>query len=322
MECRGGLHCPYVNGGDIHRLIGERDYLSQRLDEMERVMAAAQAEIEKLRQENDELKEAKEALHHQLKQMLSRIFKPQVKPPHDANRPKGGAPCGHRGNSRRRPEEISELIDIYPDRCHRCGGQVNGYPNIFDEHVIEDIEIKKRVTCYRFHYGYCRDCKKLVYPKKEGIPANDRIGTEARAVGGYLRHLGLTYRKTASLFKGIFGLDLTHPSFMAFNTEQAQNGLSLYEGIKQSIHHSPCVNADETGWRVNGQNHWLWVFTNKQAALYLIDKSRGSKVVNNVLGEKYGGTLITDFYSRFLFQLQQTQRPGKAALPGASPARD
>jgi len=86
---------------------------------------------------------------------------------------------------------------------------------------------------------------------------------------------------------------------MAFNTEQAQNGLSVYEGIKQSIRHSPCVNADETGWRVNGQNHWLWVFTNKDAALYLIDKSRGSKVINNVLGEKYEGVLTTDFYSAY-----------------------
>jgi hypothetical protein len=35
---------------------------------------------------------------------------------------------------------------------------------------------------------------------------------------------------------------------------------------------------DETGWRVNGQNHWWWVFTNNDAALYQIDKSRGSKV--------------------------------------------
>ena len=86
---------------------------------------------------------------------------------------------------------------------------------------------------------------------------------------------------------------------MAFNTEQAQNGFSIYEGIKQSIRHSPCVNADETGWRVDGQNHWLWVFTNKDTALYLIDKSRGSKVVSNVLGEKYEGVLTTDFYSSY-----------------------
>ena len=309
MECHRGSYCPYLSGGDIHRLIVERDYLSQRLDEVDRVMALAKAEIEKLRQENDGLREEKEALRYELKQMLGKIFKPQVKAHYDANRPKRGAPCGHRGNSRRRPEEISEFIDVYPDRCDQCGGQVNGYPNTFDEHVIEDIEIKKKVTCYRFHSGYCQRCKRVVYPKKAKVPTNDRIGTEARAVGGYLRHLGLTYRKTASIFKGIFGLDLTHPSFMAFNTEQAQNGISIYEGIKQRLRHSPCVNADETGWRVNGQNHWLWVFTNKEAALYLIDKSRGSKVVSNVLGAKYDGVLTSDFYSAYnKFQTRAKQR--------------
>ncbi len=280
-SCHYGTHCPYINGGDIRHLIGERNYLSHRLDEMEKVMALAQAEIEKLRRENDELKGEKEALRHELKQMLGKIFKPQVKPRHDADRPKRGVSCGHRGNSRRRPEEISEVIDIYPQKCDRCGGQVNGYPNTFDEHV------------------YYQQCKRAVYPKKEEIPANDRMGTEARAVGGYLRHLGLTYRKTASIFKGIFGLNLTHPSFMAFNTEQAQNGLSIYEGIKQSIRCSPSVNADETGWRVNGQNQWLWLFTNKDAALYLIDKSLGSKVVSNVLGAKYEGVLTADFYSSY-----------------------
>ena len=86
---------------------------------------------------------------------------------------------------------------------------------------------------------------------------------------------------------------------MAFNTEQAQNGAAIYEGIKQSIRYSPCVNADEMGWRVNGENHWLWVFTNKDAAFYQIDKSRGSKVVGNILGEKYQGALVSDFYSAY-----------------------
>ena len=300
MECHRGNRCPYLNGGDVWRLIGERDCLSQRIAEMEKVMALAQAEIEKLRQENQNLKEEKETLGYQLKQMLGKIFKPGVKPEPDVSRPKRGAPCGHRGNSRRRPEEISEFLDSYPDKCDKCGGQIKVYEKSFDEHVVEDIEIKKKVTCYRLHYGYCKQCKKLVYPKaKEPIMASDRIGIGARAVGGYLRHLGLTYRKAARLFKDVFNLNLTHPSFMAFNTEQAQNGVSIYEGIKQSIRHSPCVNADETGWRVNGQNHWLWVFTNKDTALYLIDKSRGSKVVSNILGEKYDGVLTTDFYSSY-----------------------
>jgi len=299
MACCYGTHCPYINGGDIRRLVAERNCLSQRVDEMEKVMAAAEAEIEKLREENRELKEENKTLSHRLKQVLGKIFKPRVKPCHDGDQPKRGAPAGHRGNSRRRPEVISEFIDIYPETCDRCGGEVKGYPNHFDEHVTEDIEIRKRVTCRRFHYGYCQRCKEVVYARKDGIPANDRIGVQARAVGGYLRYLGLTYGKAARLFKDVFDLDLTRPSFMAFNTEQAQNGAPLYEGIKLSIRHSSYVNADETGWRVNGDNHWLWIFTNKDATLYHIDESRGGKVVTNILGEKYRGVLGCDFLSAY-----------------------
>lgn len=295
MECRWGTDCPYVNGGDIRRLIAERDYLSQRLDEMEKVMAAAEAKIEEVQQENHQLKEQNKNLDHRLKQVLGKIFKPRVKPYHDGDQPKRGAPAGHRGNSRRRPEVVSEFIDIYPEKCERCGGEVKGYPNHFDEHVTEDIEIRKKVTCRRFHYGYCKRCKEVVYAKKDAIPANDRIGVQARAVGGYLRYLGLTYGKAARLFKDVFDLDLTRPSFMAFNTEQSQNGAPLYEGIRQSIRHSPFVNADETGWRVDGDNHWLWIFTNKDATLYHIDESRGGKVVGDILGKKYDGVLGCDF---------------------------
>jgi len=106
-------------------------------------MALAQAEIEKLRQENQKLKEEKEKLGYQLKQILDKIFKPQVKPEPEVNRPKRGAPCGHRGNSRRRPEEISEFIDLYPDKCDKCSGRIKAYEKSFDEHVVEDITDKE-----------------------------------------------------------------------------------------------------------------------------------------------------------------------------------
>jgi len=144
LACCSGTHCPYLNGRDVSRLLAEWDYLRQRVDEMERVMVLAQAEIEKLRQENEKLKAEREALHYDLKQMLSKIFKPQAKPRQDANRPKRGAPCGHRGNSRRRPEEISEFIDIYPDRCDRCSGQVNRHPNSFDQCAISVLPTAKQ----------------------------------------------------------------------------------------------------------------------------------------------------------------------------------
>ena len=78
---------------------------------------------------------------------------------------------------------------------------------------------------------------------KDGVILGDRIGVQARSVGGYLRYLGLPYRKIAKIFKDIFRLNITHPSFLAFNNVQAQDGAPVYEGIKQSIRHSPYVNA-------------------------------------------------------------------------------
>ena len=136
VECHHGTRCPYLNGEDVLRLLSERDYLSQQLDKMEKVMALAQAEIERLRQENQKLNEERETMRYELKQMLGKIFKPGVKQEPDVSRPKRGAPCGHRGNSRRRPEEISEFIDPYPDRCDKCGGRIKAYEKNYDEHVV------------------------------------------------------------------------------------------------------------------------------------------------------------------------------------------
>ena len=59
------------------------------------------------------------------------------------------------------------------------------------------------------------------------------------------------------------------------------------------------MNADETGWRVNGHNHWRWVFSSKDAPLYHLEESRGGKVVTNILGPKYQGVLGCDFYAAY-----------------------
>ena len=79
MECCCGTRCPHVNGGDVSRLLVEWDYLRQRVDEIEKVIALAQAEIGKWRRENEKLKEERETLRYELKQMLGKIFKPGVK---------------------------------------------------------------------------------------------------------------------------------------------------------------------------------------------------------------------------------------------------
>ena len=59
------------------------------------------------------------------------------------------------------------------------------------------------------------------------------------------------------------------------------------------------IHVDETGWRIEGQNHWLWVFVNELVALYVISHSRGSKVPNALLGKHFEGVVISDFFSAY-----------------------
>ncbi len=301
--CKEGKNCPYLNGGSIFQVIAERDYWQETAEKRERVMNLAEKKILKLREENHLLKEEKQSLQQELNQPLikSGAFKREQKKEEDKPAKKRGAPVGHRGASRPRPKRIDQYINIWPTECDRCGDHnIKVYPSSFEEHVVQDIQVRTINTSYRLHYGYCSICKKTIYPKDiEAIIPNSRIGTSARAVSGYFRYIGIPYRKTKRIFKDIFGLELTHPSLLNFDTKMAENGEPLYEQIKNIIRHSHWVCADETGWKVNNENWQLWDFINKEAALYRMKKSRGADIVQDTLGEKYGGFLISDFYSSY-----------------------
>jgi transposase-like protein len=51
------------------------------------------------------------------------------------------------------------------------------------------------------------------------------------------------------------------------------------------------IHIDETSWRVDGVPHWLWVFVNDVVALYVVSRSRGSKVPQALLGPSFDGVV-------------------------------
>ncbi|MBI4329953.1 MAG: IS66 family transposase [Chloroflexi bacterium] len=308
VACSYKEACPHLNFEPAARVLAQRDYLSHRVDEMARIMDLAREKIETLQQENEDSRKEKESLKQELREANLKVFKPNLKK--EENKKKRGSSFGHRGNSRRVPGRIDHYVDIYPARCHRCGGKkITLYEKSFEEHVVEDIQVKTVTTCYRSHYGYCPECKKVVYPVRDGlsqsgeasaeIAPRSRIGPNARAIFGYLRYIGVPFRKVVKLSQDVFGLAITHPALFRFETEMAKNGEPLYQKIKEVVRHSPFIHADETGWRVDGKNFWLWEFINKQVALFRIEDSRGSAVVKDTLGEKYEGVLHSDFYSAY-----------------------
>ena len=51
---------------------------------------------------------------------------------------------------------------------------------------------------------------------------------------------------------------------------------------------------DETSVKVDGVNYWLWVFTTTICTLFVVRKSRGKKVLVEVLGSGFGGFIGCD----------------------------
>ncbi|MEA3401443.1 MAG: IS66 family transposase [Armatimonadota bacterium] len=77
----------------------------------------------------------------------------------------------------------------------------------------------------------------------------------------------------------------------------AENLQPRPERIRRSIRASPVIGCDETGARVDGTNRWQWVFETPQASYHLIADSRGSRVIDDVLGDVKPQVWVSDCFS-------------------------
>jgi len=59
------------------------------------------------------------------------------------------------------------------------------------------------------------------------------------------------------------------------------------------------INVDETGHRERGKQFWTWCFRPDSYTVFCIDKSRGSNVLIDVLGEEFDGVLGCDYFSAY-----------------------
>jgi hypothetical protein len=170
------------------------------------------------------------------------------------------------------------------------------------DHLQEDIVIRPQtlVTCYRHGQAFCTRCHQPVVQAGEGELLNAPIGPVAKSVAIYLRYrIGLPYRKTAELFREVFGLKFVPASALGFDRKAAARGTPIYEDLRQKIRASEVVHADETSWRSDGLGHFVWFAGNENLAFFHIDRHRSAEVAKALFGEDFNGTLVRDRYAAY-----------------------
>lgn len=289
--------CIFLNGEDPSNILSERDYLSKRVDELEFAMDIGNHQALKLQARIKELEETNSQLKTELADALKDPFTKYERKETTQAAEKRGAPVGHPGWFRKKPEQIDKTVDVYLESCPFCGCENISPCNHTTEHIQEDIE-NGRVLATRFVHCYywCPDCVQAVHGWGENEIPNAFIGPRARAQAAFLRYeIKVSYDDVQRTLQYLSGLDIVPGSIVSFDNKLAQKAEPFYEELRQSLQTTSFIHADETGWK----RDWLWIFTNPEIAFFLINESRGSKVVINLLGEFYNGVLITDFWNAY-----------------------
>src|SRR5438477_4049168 len=296
-----------------HFLQIECNTLREELSRQDVDIAALRSENGKLRKENALLKRRVE----ELTRIAARKSKdapakppPFVKPAvPDGKRKKPGRRRGHRPDLRPRPRkaDIHKHVSLSVDRdgklcCPECATALNEVKH--HRRWVEDIIPAKVVTtCYHTHSGYCPCCRKRIESRApEQPPPADlphaQLGLEALATVAMMRVCyRLPLRQISQLFADLPGLKLC-PGAISKQIVRLGRWLSgQYDRLQLVLRAAGVVYADETGWRINGKNGHLWTLTNKTHTLYHADRSRSGEVIAGLLGEAFGGTLVSDFYA-------------------------
>jgi transposase len=244
----------------------------------------------------------KEAQRKSLSAKLWKAKKDRSAEKAEQNKP--GAQTGH--EARRRPvppdSDVTDRVVFDLSVCPACKHTVGDVVDKVEKYQ-EDIDLAPRQKIVR-HYTitrhWCPTCQEYVRPINTPAQNLRRFGPN---VLGYI--LYARYRLRLPLLKIQESLSDLHDFQMSEG--EVQNQLAdakelfgeQYDLICELIRTAKVVYADESGWRMDGDNWYIWAFVDKDsgAIRYELAETRGGTVAKEALGGKANQIIVSDGYA-------------------------
>lgn len=191
------------------------------------------------------------------------------------------------------------------DKCPECGRTLGEGSVKWRHQVVELPQVAVEVTDHLFVERRCGVCGKRWTPVSEVALRGVVVGKKRFGIGlmSVIAHMKTICRMPIAqirrLLSAFFGLQISAGEIAEICHDVAELGSSEYEALLNGIRGSPVVHGDETGWREDGVNGYLWSFSSPEVRYYLYRKSRAGAVVTEVLGETFAGTLVSDFLGSY-----------------------
>ena len=292
---------------DENILLSRKEYesLLHELERLNQELALMQKQLLDKEAERSHLETVNARLQYQLNELKQKPFKSrQAKEPENKScesRPKGRRK-GHEGSGRKKPTRIDKIVRIeVGSHCPKCGKAFSSTEVERTRDVVDIEPIRPTInTRYIIERGWCPHCRQYhESPVSEALPGH-RFGLQLMLFVVYQKvALGLSYSKIKTELRLYFGLTISRGELSNIVVQVSRLFGPAYVDLLRLMRQQMVLHIDETGWKVNGDNHWLWVFINDVVVLFVLSKSRGSKVPAALLGDEFEGTIISDFFSAY-----------------------
>jgi len=215
---------------------------------------------------------------------------------------KRGAPKGHRGATRPTPVP-DDTKEVIADHCEKCGSPDLEVLDSVEKTVIEEMLPPKeiKVTQYNRRKVKCLQCGHIFTSKDPDCPQKGNFGLYLLVYITMLKfHLRGVLRKIQDflLYENNFEISVKGINDVLLRVGDACK--IEYDLKIEKIRNAKWRYIDETGFKINGEKWWLWIFrTNDDETLVVIRKSRGRKVLDEILGKDHPGPHIVDGWSAY-----------------------
>lgn len=226
-------------------------------------------------------------------------------------RKSGGQP-GHKGKTREpvAPERVDERLEHLPQVCG-CGHTFDGSetqsgdPVIHQQYelpvieplVLEHLRIRLECPC-------CGKANLAELPKPALAGFGPRLDAHIAMLAGVMR---LSRSDVRRVVEEVFGVPASMGAIDNAIMRMSDVLADPWAELQNAIRQAEVVHADETGWRLAGAQQWLWVAAASLVACFRIDPTRSQAAAKALLGEDFGGFVVSDRYAgyHFLDVLQQ-----------------
>jgi transposase len=283
----------------------------ENLEEAYKIIVALWHEVMRLREENAALRTKVAELEEKLRTDSSNSSMPPSSDPpskekkkrkEKGKRKRGGQP-GHEGKTRELlpKEQVDEFVDCPPEQHCECGGEVHvdeQNPERRQQLVVP--KIKPWVKEFLIYSGICEKCGRFHRGRlPEGTP-NGMLDPRGMALVSVLSgKYRLSKRNVEELLSDLYEMDVSLGTVSATEGRVSEALEAPVEEAKEFVQTQAVVNADETSHKMGKLKAWMWVAVTSYVSVFIIRFTRGQAAAKELLGEAFGGFLVSDRWGAY-----------------------